>query len=467
MPRGNLKRRADFVGAKAARGGSSCRPLPHRRTTSHPIHALKVAERRARNHQGRRGIKWDDCVEEYFAEEYMHEEEKESERACVSDAPPEEEILWNKFSNEDGFQDSSLTRSEREAANGFNVVYVDRSNSEWNGNVTNVDFGEDGSQTEDSFSLCQDTMVSIQSYAFCDSVYSTANKNGFIGFEDTKSYSIAASVSEEGGDDLTVVSQASSFSLWEFVNCAMPPSVHSIVSMETEVATTATQISEPAAKATVFKTNATGIPPRLSALRQCAICLEEKANVVRMMHKCSHPAACRDCLQTYYLDQQMKDVSLFPLRCFWPGCDRTLRDVQIRHLCQGRNDDILYLYYHNECRARDYRREEARLRLEVEHYANLQERRVQHFHCQQGCPECGQVQTVYPAQTDRYKCCGQERPIDVISLSEIRTLIHEVGDWLVHCPNCQTLILKDGGCHRMECIVCMEKFDFREALKRH
>ena len=113
-------------------------------------------------------------------------------------------------------------------------------------------------------------------------------------------------------------------------------------------------------------------PTRLFAARQqCAICLEEVTNVIRLLHRCNHPSACMSCLWTLYIDHRLNEESpTFPLRCFWPECNRTLRDVQIRRL--ARNQKEIQLYYRQQSRARLRCREEKQLLQ----YALLQQRRV-------------------------------------------------------------------------------------------
>ena len=207
-------------------------------------------------------------------------------------------------------------------------------------------------------------------------------------------------------------------------------------------------------------------PPQLSPLQTCAICLEDKPGVFRLMHKCNHPSACRSCLRAYYIHHGLKDVSNFPLRCFWPGCNKILRDAQIQPLTQlsSRNHEM-HQFYHQQAAARDIKREKVRLALESVRHRQLQERHVRKFMVLQSCPDCTESTLVFPARQSTYSCriCKfPRRRVDVMSLEDIQSLVYTVGERLVNCPACSALIVKDGGCHRMTCL-CGEEFSFTAA----
>jgi len=243
-------------------------------------------------------------------------------------------------------------------------------------------------------------------------------------------------------------------------------------------------------------------PPRLFVPKKCAICLEGKNDVVRLMHKCHHPEACMECLQTLYIQHGLfshdnkndsdenndgnKNHKLFPLRCFWPGCERTLRDTQIRSLLRTNPDSekkkkmIMDRYYRLEDQAKQIRKEENRLRREVEFQQQLNHRRVQNFRVVQKCSHCDQANVVYPGRSTTFVCvhgCSEQsnnpnqltnkankeespqQPITVLSLSEVESIVETFGDSMVYCPACKELIVKQGGCDHMTCI-CGNEFSF-------
>mmetsp|Transcript_19661 Transcript_19661/g.29545 ORF Transcript_19661/g.29545 Transcript_19661/m.29545 type:complete len:422 (+) Transcript_19661:48-1313(+) len=173
-------------------------------------------------------------------------------------------------------------------------------------------------------------------------------------------------------------------------------------------------------------------PLRLFVPKKCAICLSEKKDVLRLMHKCNHPAACMSCLRTNYLKngvihhyQQRTKYSAedfafhLPLKCFWPGCKGTLRDKQIRSLAKNERN-VMDMYYELEW----MRKGVGKWKRKPMAFGFLKQ----------------------------------------VSLYEIISIVEAMGDCLVKCPRCGALITKDGGCDHMTCL-CGQEFSFASTRK--
>ena len=206
--------------------------------------------------------------------------------------------------------------------------------------------------------------------------------------------------------------------------------------------------------------------------RTCYICLQEKPKrtMMRLMNKCNHPLACYDCLRTHYVDFQMKDLSNYPLQCCWPGCERVLRDVQMRRLTNKWQE--MELFYRNQILAKERRKElESKAwerQKEQNRFTAAQRRRVVNFQALQYCSACSAPNRVFPSRRDDFHCqnCHQPALVDVISRDEVLDIVEALGDDMVNCPSCFVLIAKDGGCSHMNCSVCRTDFNFEEAQKR-
>mmetsp|Transcript_20429 Transcript_20429/g.23567 ORF Transcript_20429/g.23567 Transcript_20429/m.23567 type:complete len:491 (-) Transcript_20429:103-1575(-) len=203
------------------------------------------------------------------------------------------------------------------------------------------------------------------------------------------------------------------------------------------------------------------VPPQLVVPQQCAICMCEKKDVLRLMHKCDHPEACMSCLRTLYVDSLIHkdpkgdDVSDLPLKCFWPGCHRTLRDVQIRSLV--RNTEEMKLCYDRMARAKTSRAKKVAR-------AKIHGRRLWNFKALQECSECSTTNPVYPVRAKKFSCanCTVIQKITVMSVEHVDSIVTAVGDMIANCPACETLIVKDGGCDDMTCF-CGRTFSFSKA----
>jgi len=81
----------------------------------------------------------------------------------------------------------------------------------------------------------------------------------------------------------------------------------------------------------------------------CFLCCEIK-QVVKLMKNCRHPLACQDCLHQRYIVEAQMHSSNYPLKCFWPACERVLRDTQMRMITQDATE--LQQHFKKEQRAK-------------------------------------------------------------------------------------------------------------------
>ena len=307
----------------------------------------------------------------------------------------------------------------------------------------------------------QDPTPSECSYSLCGEDFSC---------QDVESFSIL-SVGAEDND--TVNSVASS--LWEIVSEALPANDsnaaegHKTIEENSEVGETCLVLNTSATDG--FLVTKATVPVEVLAPRYCAICLEVKPDIIRLFHKCNHPHACRSCLRTHYITNNMKarDTSNFPLKCFWPGCEKRLRDAQVRRFVDNQNE--LHSFYILNTTAKQIRKDRMQARLDRIYRRTLQERRVMNFKTLQNCSVCETSNPVQPSIRTHFVCvkCKSREPIIVVTRKEVESIVEAVGDFLVNCPECERLICKEGGCDHMKCI-CDHEFLFsaaQNALRRY
>ena len=209
-------------------------------------------------------------------------------------------------------------------------------------------------------------------------------------------------------------------------------------------------------------------------LSTCAICLEEKP-LVRVLNKCCHPQACFECLRMQYIVQSQKSHENYPVKCFWPGCDRRLRDVHIQRFVKRPCE--LARHYELEWTAKGRRAvhrhriqekvaAERRQKQEKAARAVLQRRRAERLKTRYPCPSCATENVicifVECEATPLCMNCSQSLELDTISQQEILSVLEAVGDDLVNCPSCSAILVKEGGCDHMTC-VCEAEFSFHDA----
>ena len=150
------------------------------------------------------------------------------------------------------------------------------------------------------------------------------------------------------------------------------------------------------------------------------------------MNKCHHPQACYERLRLQYVVHAQEDAANYPLKCFWPGCERTLRDVQVRQFVENRHE--LEQHYEMEGRTthqRTYqRKEEERRILEQRFRAMLLDRRVERLKVPYPCPECSTTNAVRPFGGTTSFCsnCPCLLVVDSVTREEIRSVVKAVGE---------------------------------------
>jgi hypothetical protein len=217
----------------------------------------------------------------------------------------------------------------------------------------------------------------------------------------------------------------------------------------------------------------------------CPICLELKSShqLVPLFAGCKHPPACRSCLYTHYISISMDNPSNFPLTCFWPNCQRYLRDTQVQRFIENPND--LQRFYFQEAASKQIKRESRKQTKDARQYHTRQCRRAQKLKVLQPCPRCDQITPVCPGNpASSFSCqsCGFQGAITVMTPHDVKSLIYApldsltlrreayvdartMGDLLVNCPSCCTLIQKNGGCTEMCCAICHTDFNFVKAKR--
>eukprot|EP00977_Amphora_coffeiformis_P002437 scaffold456_cov171-Amphora_coffeaeformis.AAC.4 len=449
MPRGYLKRQIKAVGRKSARGGNS---------RSHQTPACIKEWKRYERHVHERYEKdyideamHSGCEATFWEDTYF---ESLSVQSSAKDGPGNPAVLTSREAQEDSSfdVDHSLTR--------FTKTYVlDQDNHE----TCSEQSGGGDDATDSFFVLDETTLFNLNR--------EQSLRTGSIGPTDHSSYSFCDTAEPSTGFSLvpneyeTIHNDESSAStIWEFVadsigNKEAP--FGRIVLCESEIKdvesiSCITDSPHPSIALVHHET-------RLQVSMQCAICLEDKPNVLRVMHKCTHPSACVDCLRKYYIDHELDGAAAnFPFQCFWPGCTRTLRDVHFRQLARSQQE--MQSYYQRVCIARNNRRQVKLQEVERLRRERYQKHRIKNFKVFQQCNVCGTSRPVYPARQDYFTCatCDEQCFVDVMSLEEIMSIVAAVGDFLVYCPTCERLIAKDGGCDHMTCL-CGNEFSFRRA----
>jgi len=433
MPRGYLKRSAKQVGRKAARGGSSRRPN------------LSFYWKEPRELPNLSAVA-EDCIDDYemahedmlyeFYEEDCYEETDES-RVCdehinrnsvpvvdhvsTAETPYEGELVANTITTQKDFDGASSVDD------GFSLM---------SGMVSSN--GEDAEVDEASYSLCKDDDDSMLS-----------------GFSLISVRNMEDSVENKCSD---------ASSIWSMVGTATAIVEANLVPDQVSAEEEDVDV-EPAMKNSVkaVDSNETTHRPVQETTKHCAICLEETP-VVQLLSKCRHPRACFKCLRIHYVKHAMRDPGNYPLKCFWPGCTRDLHTVQMQQLTQNSGEEMA-VFFHNQAEARNLRQEAKQEEQRIALRARLPGTRMNNLKTLQYCPNCLDATPVYPyrpTKTVVCKGCYQKNDIDVMSREDVKCIVEAAGDYLVNCPDCSRLILKDGGCDHMTC-VCEHQFSFDRA----
>merc|ERR1712013_560443 len=189
------------------------------------------------------------------------------------------------------------------------------------------------------------------------------------------------------------------------------------------------------------------------------------------MKQCScHPSACKECLRATYISHSLHDPNTYldrayPLRCFWPGCERPLGDVQVKKITQSRED--IENYYNFVARKKIQRMEEGKW---LSDRANRAREHLNKFRTIQNCPSCGHPNTVRPyrniSDADTKVCClkcSEMFEVQKLPRKEILSVLDAMGDEIAACPSCGAFFVKDGGCDHMTC-VCGKEFSFLQQI---
>lgn len=202
-----------------------------------------------------------------------------------------------------------------------------------------------------------------------------------------------------------------------------------------------------------------------SKIAACAICLEV-CPVIRLLNQCVwHPEACISCLQQHYFDYTINSVTKFPVQCFYPGCDATLRDHQLKQL--EPSDRELDVYYRNSVLSKAYQS----TRRTVVHCPTCQHPRQftksnkpsEHIICYKGC------QGTYYAVTNGKSLDAIVLDQATLQAAEMMGYFEGTGqrDGWGLCPKCNILI-SGGDLLDDEAVfcVCDSEIVWEEATKR-
>ena len=80
---------------------------------------------------------------------------------------------------------------------------------------------------------------------------------------------------------------------------------------------------------------------------ECPICCNIRP-LVKLMKGCNHPSACAVCLREIYINQAQEDVRNYPLKCYYPTCDRIVTHVQLSNhdLCRSEKELTKHHRFH-------------------------------------------------------------------------------------------------------------------------
>ncbi|CAB9517694.1 RING finger protein [Seminavis robusta] len=204
----------------------------------------------------------------------------------------------------------------------------------------------------------------------------------------------------------------------------------------------------------VVETRVSGVAELHQAPSVCFICYEEKP-LVKVMKKFRHPFACYDCLRRHYVVNAQQNISNYPLQCFWPDCERILRDAQVQKFVETKEEMLTH--------------------YEMEAQAKALRKRLPFFKDVHECPHCSCANLVRPYRgtkrqtiaddTYNIECtqCSRSFTARKLPAEEILSVLAAIGTMFCNCPSCGAFITKDGGCDHMTCIVCDFDFSFQQA----
>ena len=187
---------------------------------------------------------------------------------------------------------------------------------------------------------------------------------------------------------------------------------------------------------------------------ECPICCEHRP-LISLMAKCNHPPACYECLREIYVKQAQKDVTNYPLQCFYPSCRKPVRDKQ--------------LILHGLVRCKDELKKHHRFTTLAKAYAKPETNKIAH------CPDCDEPRAVNTHNCVRCRECKafffvarEGVTHEFTTISAMQSLMKDrfgPNDGVAKCPSCRIIISKGWGCDHMTCI-CGHEFSWDVARQK-
>lgn len=188
----------------------------------------------------------------------------------------------------------------------------------------------------------------------------------------------------------------------------------------------------------------------------CPICCEVTSEpLFNLMRNCNHPPACKSCYQKIYVTEAQKDVSNYPLTCFFPSCNIHVALSQLERHGLVKNDKERRKHQHLSAMASAYQKPD-KYKL-----AN--------------CPKCDCGNLVRYQQKMHCRACSTmfivlhddktQKESTIAVMEEMEQDKFGLNDGWAECPRCKLLISKGFGCDHMIC-VCGHDFSWRFALDR-
>mmetsp|Transcript_50973 Transcript_50973/g.75633 ORF Transcript_50973/g.75633 Transcript_50973/m.75633 type:complete len:348 (-) Transcript_50973:116-1159(-) len=178
----------------------------------------------------------------------------------------------------------------------------------------------------------------------------------------------------------------------------------------------------------------------------CPICFETRHTpLMPLVKNCNHPpAACRECLREIYIHQAPQNVSNYPLRCYYPSCDRRVRETQLIHhdliesnaelakyrrlvlIAKANRNRGMYVYCPN-----------CDLPHSMKKFSNSR--------CWPRVMSCKQCNTEFLYEKGGGQCSKED-------LLALKQLFQQEEEAIIQCKRCYMLVTKKkGGCDKVKC----------------
>ena len=175
----------------------------------------------------------------------------------------------------------------------------------------------------------------------------------------------------------------------------------------------------------------------------CDICYEEVAKRDLFGLTCKH-IFCKDCMKDH-LENNIKDGKVIKIPCMQLGCEEVFEDEDVERFGDKEVFDK-YLRFKENLRVDLDPNLRWCPRPDCEFYVEKKPK-SKTTKCKCGtnvCMACG-------AEAKEMHKCGQSDEERVFE-------IWKKGEGGKHCPNCQIVIIKNGGCNHMTCVKCKHEF---------